>query len=196
MPGKDSYAAIGMDSRAGQPNPSPHGDKTGEGRPISDRSAAATDLLDEWVEQGDIVLFARAQPDETMELTVEQLLGRAILRLRLYFGWSQRELGRRARLHQSTISRVERGRQAGLSLKRLFAICRALRVVDVDLVTRKPSVPPTEVEIMLRGDRWARAVAAANRKVLAQQFARRKPASSPADSLRMARHGTLTPGDR
>jgi transcriptional regulator with XRE-family HTH domain len=138
MPAKDRYAAIGMDSRAGQPNPSPH--------PNSDREAPATDLLDAWVERGDIVLLTRAEPHESEELTVEQLLGRAILRLRLYFGWSQRELGRRARLHQSTISRVERGKQAGLSLKRLFAICRALRVVDVDLVTRKPSVPPTELE--------------------------------------------------
>jgi transcriptional regulator with XRE-family HTH domain len=178
MPAKDSYAAIGMDSRAGQPNPSPH--------PNSDREAAATDLLDAWVERGDIVLLARAEPHESEELTVEQLLGRAILRLRLYFGWSQRELSRRARLHQSTISRVERGKQAGLSLKRLFAICRALRVVDVDLVTRKPSVPPTELELMLRGDRWARAVVAADRKVL----------GAGANSPGMARHGTLTPGDR
>jgi transcriptional regulator with XRE-family HTH domain len=179
MADEDRYAAIGMDSRAGEST-----------------AAAAEGELAQWVEHGDLALLARTERGDGTELSVEQLFGRAILRLRLYFGWSQRELGRRARLHQSTISRVERGKQPGLSLKRLFALCRALRVVDVDLVTRKPSVPPTELEIMLRGDRWARAVAAADRRILAARVAHSREASSPADSLRLAQHGTLTPGDR
>jgi transcriptional regulator with XRE-family HTH domain len=183
MPGQggraeSSHAAIGMDSRAGEESTSvgeneialvPVGaGPTASAGPTSSagRPASVADSLDQWVDRGDIVLIASAERDRTAELPVEQLFGRAILRLRLYFGWSQRELGRRARLHQSTISRVESGKQAGLSLKRLFAICRALRVVDVDLVTRKPSVLPTELEIMLRGDRWAWAVAAADRKLL------------------------------
>jgi len=177
---QDTHVAIGMDSRAGEPTTSAgeheNGPDLAPAAPAAaaDPAAAAADSLDEWVERGDIVL-ARAERDRGAELTVDQLFGRAILRLRLYFGWSQRELGRRARLHQSTISRVEAGKQAGLSLKRLFAICRALRVVDVDLVTRKPSVPPTDLEIMLSGDRWARAVATADRKLLASRNAGRKP---------------------
>jgi len=166
-----------MDSRAGESStsvgeneiarvPVDAGTAASTGRPATAGAAAsAADNLDQWIDHGDIVLFASAERDRVAEFTVEELFGRAILRLRPYFGWSQRELGRRARLHQSTISRVESGKQAGLSLKRLFAICKALHVVDVDLVTRKPSVPPTELEIMLRGDHWARAVATADRKL-------------------------------
>ena len=177
MGDQPSYAAIGMDSRAGQPTIGSDDGESGQGAPVPDPGGPPTGDLDAWIEHGDVVLLTRAEREQGTQLSVEQLFGRAILRLRLYFGWSQRELGRRSRLDQSTISRVERGRQPGLSLKRLFAICRALRIVDVDLVTRKPSVPPTELEIMLGRDRWTRAVAAADRKL-------------------RAGHGTLTPGDR
>jgi transcriptional regulator with XRE-family HTH domain len=163
-----------MDSRAGESSTSGDEPEIAHIPVDAGQVAAAADNLEQWIDHGDIVLFASAERDRGAELTVEELFGRAILRLRLYFGWSQRELGRRARLHQSTISRVERGRQPGLSLKRLFAICRALRVVDVDLVTRKPSVPPTDLEVMLRGDRWARAVATADRRLQVARHPARK----------------------
>ena len=111
-----------------------------------------------------LIANAHARSDPTA-LTVEQLVGRAILRVRLYFGWSQRELGRRARVSQSTISRLERGVQRGLSIRRLYAVLRALRIADIDLVPRKPAVPPTALEVMLYGDRWAMAVLAADARL-------------------------------
>jgi transcriptional regulator with XRE-family HTH domain len=111
-----------------------------------------------------LIAKAHTRSDPTA-LTVEQLVGRAILRVRLYFGWSQQELGRRARVSQSTISRLERGVQRGLSIRRLFAVLRALRVAEVDIVPRKPVTPPTALEVMLYGDRWAKAVAAADERL-------------------------------
>ncbi len=69
-------------------------------------------------------------------------IGRQILRLRLYWGWSQAELGRRAKLSQSTISRLERGVQRGISTGRLAQVMEALRVGEVTF-DRPPTVPQT-----------------------------------------------------
>ena len=65
---------------------------------------------------------------------------------------------------QTTISRVERGVQRGLSLGRLAKILDALRVGDV-LFEKPPTVPQTNLEIMLYGDRWKRAVNEADRRL-------------------------------
>ena len=97
--------------------------------------------------------------------TVEARIGHAVLRLRLYWGWSQRELQRRSGVHQSQISRLESGSQHGLSTRRLFAILRALRVGDVAFLPPEPVVPPTALELMLHGDPWERATLAADRRV-------------------------------
>jgi transcriptional regulator with XRE-family HTH domain len=79
-------------------------------------------------------------------------VGRAVLRLRLYWGWSQQTLEARSRVDQTTISRLERGTQRGLSIRRLAAILDALHVGEV-VSDRLPTVPQTDLEIMLYGDR-------------------------------------------
>ena len=102
--------------------------------------------------------------DGLPKLTVEQRFGQAVLRLRLYRGWSQRDVQRSSGVHQSQISRLETGRQHGLSSRRIFAILRALRVGEVAFMP-PPSAPQTALEFMLRGDPWERAGRAAERRV-------------------------------
>lgn len=92
------------------------------------------------------------------------MIGRQLLRLRLYWGWSQAEVGRRAKLSQSTISRLERGVQLGISIGRLAAVMKALRVSDV-VFDRPPTEPLTNLEIMLGGDSWLRAGEEADRRL-------------------------------
>jgi transcriptional regulator with XRE-family HTH domain len=106
-------------------------------------------------------------PDEPTERTRTSLekVGRAVLRLRLYFGWSQRDLEARANVDQTTISRLERGVVHGLSIRRLGAILDALHVGDVVFDQPELIVPPTDLEIMLFGDRWARACREADRRL-------------------------------
>jgi transcriptional regulator with XRE-family HTH domain len=96
---------------------------------------------------------------------VEEKLGLAVKRLRLYWGWSQQHLEYRCSVDQTTLSRLERGLQPGLSIRRLFAILRALRVGEVQFLPRTPIVPPTPLELMLHGDPWKRAMSEADRRV-------------------------------
>jgi transcriptional regulator with XRE-family HTH domain len=91
-------------------------------------------------------------------------IGRGILRLRLFWGWSQAELERRSGVDQTTISRLERGLQRGLSIRRLAAILDALRVGEV-MFDRPATIPQTDLEIMLYGDPWKRAMAEADRRL-------------------------------
>lgn len=106
-------------------------------------------------------------------------LGRAVLRLRLYWGWSQQTLEARSGVDQTTISRLERGTQRGLSIRRLAAILDALRVGEV-VFDRPPTVPQTNLEILLYGDRWARAVAEADRRLRWGQAPAVSPPEEPA----------------
>jgi transcriptional regulator with XRE-family HTH domain len=91
-------------------------------------------------------------------------LGRAVLRLRLYTGWSQLDLERASGVDQSTISRLERGVQRGLSIRRLARILDALRVGEI-VFDRQPTLPQTDLEIMLFGDPWKRATREADRRL-------------------------------
>jgi len=108
---------------------------------------------------------SRLQSTEPLDNKVELKLGRAILRVRLYWGWSQSTLEDRAHVDQAVISRLECGVNQGLSIRRLFAILRALRVGEIVLLPRPPAVEPTAAELLLRGDPWKRAVAEADRRV-------------------------------
>ena len=96
---------------------------------------------------------------------VEAKLGRAVLQMRLYWGWSQREVGRHAGVSQSVISRLECGVLAGLSLRRLFAVLRALRMGELLMLPRPPAFEPTPVELLLRGDPWKRAATEADKRL-------------------------------
>jgi transcriptional regulator with XRE-family HTH domain len=98
-------------------------------------------------------------------LSAEELLGRGLLRLRLYLGWSQRAIERVSGVDQSTISRLETGHAANVGSARICAILRTLQVGDVVFLPRFPEVEPTALELMLRGDPWKRAVAEADRRV-------------------------------
>jgi transcriptional regulator with XRE-family HTH domain len=92
-------------------------------------------------------------------------VGRGVLRLRLYRGWSQADLEQRSKVDQTTISRLERGLQRGLSIRRLAAILDALHVGDVVFDQPPLITPPTNLEIMLFGDRWERAGREADRRL-------------------------------
>ena len=94
-----------------------------------------------------------------------QKIGRAVLRLRLYHGWSQRDLEHKSRVDQTTICRLERGEQRGLSIRRLAAILDALHAGDIVFDQPQLIVPQTDLEIMLFGDRWARAGTEADRRL-------------------------------
>ena len=106
-----------------------------------------------------------AEARAAARLSTEELLGRGMLRLRLYIGWSQRDLERKSGVDQSTICRLETGHAANVGSARLCAILTALRVGDVVFLPRLRAVEPTELELLLRGDPWERAVAEAERRV-------------------------------
>ncbi len=92
-------------------------------------------------------------------------IGRAVLRLRLYYGWSQRDLEHKSKVDQTTISRLERGVLGGLSIRRLAAILDALHVGEIVFDQPELIVAPTALEIMLFGDRWALACEEADRRL-------------------------------
>ena len=71
-------------------------------------------------------------------------LGRAALRLRLFLGWTQRDVEIRSAVDQTTISRFERGRQPGMSIMCLAAILEALRAGRIDVLP-PPGPPPTHL---------------------------------------------------
>jgi transcriptional regulator with XRE-family HTH domain len=151
------YVAVGMESR----RPGRQGVAEG-GADAPDQDADDQDADDQDADDQDV-------DDDT--LSVEEKVGQAVLRLRLYWGWSQSSLERRSGVDQTTISRLERGLQHGLSIRRLFAILRALRVGDVTFAPPKPFVPPTLLELMLHGDPWERATRETERR-------RRRPRSA------------------
>ena len=106
-----------------------------------------------------------AETRAASQLPAEQMFGRALLRLRLYIGWSQMDVERKAGVDQSTICRLETGHAANVGSARICAILRALQVGDVVFLPRFPASEPTALEMMLRGDPWKRAIAEADRRV-------------------------------
>jgi transcriptional regulator with XRE-family HTH domain len=106
-----------------------------------------------------------AEARAASRLSAEELLGRGLLRLRLYLGWSQRAIEHVSGVDQSTISRLETGHAANVGSARICAILRALQVGDVVFLPRFSTVEPTPLELMLRGDPWRRAVAEADRRI-------------------------------
>ena len=82
-----------------------------------------------------------------LENPVELKLGRAMMRVRLYWGSSQSTLEDRAH------------------------ILRALRVGEIVLLPRPPGVEPTPAELLLHGDQWARATAEADRRINRRRIA-------------------------
>jgi transcriptional regulator with XRE-family HTH domain len=95
-------------------------------------------------------------------------LGRAALRLRLFLGWTQRDVEFRSGVDQTTISRFERGRQTGMSIMCLAAILEALKAGRIDVLP-PPGPPPTALELMLYGDSWRRAGEEADRRLARQK---------------------------
>jgi transcriptional regulator with XRE-family HTH domain len=106
-----------------------------------------------------------AEARAARRLPAEQLLGRGLLQLRLFIGWSQMDVERKSGVDQSTISRLETGTAANVGSARICRILRALQVGDVVFLPRISPVEPTALELMLRGDPWKRALAEADRRV-------------------------------
>jgi transcriptional regulator with XRE-family HTH domain len=98
------------------------------------------------------------------KLTTEARFGQAILRLRLYRGWTQRDVQRASGVHQSQVSRLETATSRGLSMRRVYAILRVLHADVIEFRPADPATPPTALELMLWGDRWERAGRAAERR--------------------------------
>jgi transcriptional regulator with XRE-family HTH domain len=64
-------------------------------------------------------------------------LGRALLDARRRAGYSQSQLAWISGIHQSTISRVERGRLDGMRLRRLAVLIAALGGISIDLAAER-----------------------------------------------------------
>jgi transcriptional regulator with XRE-family HTH domain len=117
--------------------------------------------------------YARVPPERiARRRAVLAELGRALLQLRLFRGWSQQDLERSSGVDQTTISRFERAEEGGLSIHRLAAMLDALKAGRVDFLP-PPGPPPTALELMLHGDGWKRAGAAADLRLARPKRRRR-----------------------
>ena len=64
-------------------------------------------------------------------------LGRALLDARRRSGYNQSQLARVSGVHQSTISRIERGKLDGMRLRRLAVLIAALGGISIDLAAER-----------------------------------------------------------
>ena len=101
-----------------------------------------------------------------------------MLRLRLYYQWSQATLEHRSGVDQTTISRMERGQHPGITIKRLGAVLDALGVGEVLFDHPALVSEQTPLEIMLYGDVWARATREANRRLAWPEASEAMPEAS------------------
>jgi transcriptional regulator with XRE-family HTH domain len=76
----------------------------------------------------------RQPPDDW---AARRALGVGVRSARRLKGWSQRELGERARLSQSAVSRLETGTVNGLRYQTLVRVLEVLETREVELVTRR-----------------------------------------------------------
>jgi transcriptional regulator with XRE-family HTH domain len=136
------------------------GIESGGGQGASDAEAFGDPASKAW-----LAALLAAEARAALRLSAEELLGRGLLRLRLYLGWSQLAIERVSGVDQSTISRLETGHAANVGSARICAILRTLQVGDVVFLPRFPTVEPSALELMLRGDPWRRAVVEADRRV-------------------------------
>lgn len=120
-----------------------------------------------------------AQREPTARPKALAKIGRAVLRLRLYYGWSQAHLEHRSKVDQTTISRLERGKQGGLNIRRLAAILDALNVGEIVFDQPVLVTQPTNLELMLFGDRWERATREADRRLAWPRAAEPGPPAAP-----------------
>lgn len=72
------------------------------------------------------------------------LIGAMIRRRRLWLGLTQRDLARRADIHQSVISRIENGKQYGLRWNRFAELINALGGLDIPVQQSRPDSPALE----------------------------------------------------
>lgn len=75
------------------------------------------------------------------------LLGAAVKRRRVALGWSQRDVLRATGIHQTVISRLERGVLTGIRFSKFARLVAAMHALDLE----RPHPPPP------RGYRWERA---------------------------------------
>jgi transcriptional regulator with XRE-family HTH domain len=97
--------------------------------------------------------------------SLDELFGAAILRLRLYRGWSQKQLARVSKVDQSMISRLENGKLPGVAIRRVYALLRALRAEDITFGPGPRKVPQSSWEDAMYGDLWERAGRLAERRL-------------------------------
>jgi len=148
LPHRSEYASTCIDSRAGDQD---------------DSVEQEVDVA--FVETG-IIPF-EPKPNA---VPIEERLGLALLRLRMYRGWSQAMLERVSGVDQTLISRFERGKVPGLAMRRLYAMLKAL---GADEITFGPGSRPPQSswEDVLYGDLWERAG-----RLAAQRVNRRRSA--------------------
>jgi len=71
-----------------------------------------------------------------------EILGAMVLRRRRAIGWSQRDLQRASGLHQSGVSRLERGILSGIRFSTFARVVTAMNGLDPE-APRPPGRPPT-----------------------------------------------------
>ena len=113
------------------------------------------------------------------------LIGRAVLRLRLYRGLRQTDLERRSGIDQTTISRLERGRRRGLSVRRLGAILDALGVAEIDFKPAAPTGSAADLELPQMEDRWLRVTRFADERLRRTSRTRTRISTRPSSETPM-----------
>jgi transcriptional regulator with XRE-family HTH domain len=89
-------------------------------------------------------------PPDDDPYDVRLAFGRGIRALRLYHGFTQRELGERSGLDQSNISRLETGRPISIRFSRVLGVLDAMWVNRTVFKTRREG--STYLAFLTRGD--------------------------------------------